>query len=92
MTVHTTSSAATTSLGKKNTSSCGSGGAPVKVCLRLRPMNKLEYARRSKNFAEVHYDTDNSLTIDSPLDGEFDFTFDKVFDETANVIKIYIKT
>ena len=59
MTVHTTSSAATTSLGKKNTSLCGSGGAPVKVCLRLRPMNKLEYARRSKNFVEVHYDTEN---------------------------------
>eukprot|EP00593_Proboscia_inermis_P010985 CAMPEP_0171322934 /NCGR_PEP_ID=MMETSP0816-20121228/115264_1 /TAXON_ID=420281 /ORGANISM="Proboscia inermis, Strain CCAP1064/1" /LENGTH=305 /DNA_ID=CAMNT_0011821523 /DNA_START=68 /DNA_END=988 /DNA_ORIENTATION=+ len=55
----------------------------VKVCLRLRPMNKLETSRRSKNCVEVHYDTDNSLTVDSPLDGEFDFTFDKVFDDIA---------
>eukprot|EP00550_Attheya_septentrionalis_P005913 CAMPEP_0198290056 /NCGR_PEP_ID=MMETSP1449-20131203/8041_1 /TAXON_ID=420275 /ORGANISM="Attheya septentrionalis, Strain CCMP2084" /LENGTH=1226 /DNA_ID=CAMNT_0043988485 /DNA_START=89 /DNA_END=3769 /DNA_ORIENTATION=- len=52
------------------------------VCLRLRPMNKLEASRRSKNCVEVHR-SGTGLTIDSPLDGEFNFSFDRVFDEKA---------
>jgi hypothetical protein len=47
------------------------------VCLRLRPMNKLEASRRSKNCVEVHR-SGTGLTIDSPLDGEFNFSFDRV--------------
>lgn len=48
----------------------------VQVYLRLRPMNKFETSRRSKNCIEVHDDW--VITVDSPLEGEFDFTLDKV--------------
>eukprot|EP00978_Attheya_sp_CCMP212_P044848 scaffold324807_cov94-Attheya_sp.AAC.1 len=52
------------------------------VCLRLRPMNKLEASRRSKNCVEVHR-SGTGLTIDSPLDGEFNFSFDRVSFNTS---------
>jgi len=50
----------------------------IKVCLRVRPMNKLETSRRSRNCIE--YQSDNqSITIDSPAEGEnYDFKFNKV--------------
>ena len=49
----------------------------MRVFLRLRPMNKLEQSRRSKNCVELHEDT-TVLTVDSPLEGEYDFVFDHV--------------
>ena len=53
----------------------------IKVYLRLRPMNKLEASRRSKHCVEIHNDDDGpptEMTVDSPLEGEFDFSFDRV--------------
>lgn len=49
----------------------------VHVCLRLRPMNKLEESKRSKDCIEMH-DNPKLVTVDSPLQGTFDFTFDMV--------------
>ncbi len=58
----------------------------IAVYLRLRPMNKLETSKRSKKSVYLHSSSDDNnnidrvtdLTIDSPLEGEFDFSFDKV--------------
>lgn len=51
----------------------------VQVCLRLRPMNRLEVSRRSKNCVEVVHDDDEELAIvDSPLEGEYEFSLDRV--------------
>ena len=50
----------------------------MKVFLRLRPMNKLETSRRSKNCVDLPEDDPRCLTVDSPLEGEYDFFFDRV--------------
>ena len=59
----------------------------VQVYLRFRPMNKLEISRRSRCCVKVHSPNEDeaqdendlaSVTVDSPLEGEFDFSFDKV--------------
>ena len=49
----------------------------VKVFLRLRPMDKLETSKRSKDCIELH-DNPKIVTVDSPLLGVYDFTFDQV--------------
>ena len=49
----------------------------VKVIIRLRPMNKLETSRRSKDCIELH-DNPKILTVDAPLQGMYDFTCDMV--------------
>lgn len=49
----------------------------VKVFLRLRPMDKLETSKRSKDCIELHEDP-QLITVESPLLGTFDFTFDQV--------------
>ena len=49
----------------------------MRVFLRLRPMNKLETSRRSKNCIELTEDP-TIITVDSPLEGEYDFSFDHV--------------
>lgn len=53
------------------------GEEEVKVFLRLRPMDKLETSKRSKDCIELH-DNPKIITVDSPLLGDFDFTFDQV--------------
>jgi hypothetical protein len=53
------------------------GGEQVKVFLRLRPMDKLETSKRSKDCIELH-DNPKIITVDSPLLGVYDFTFDQV--------------
>jgi hypothetical protein len=53
------------------------GPSPICVCLRLRPLTKLETSRRSRSCIEVH-EGSSEFTIDSPLDGEYDFCFDTV--------------
>ncbi len=50
---------------------------PIRVYARLRPINKLEASRRSRNCVDVHSD-DTVITVDSPVDGEYDYEFDKV--------------
>lgn len=53
----------------------------IRVCLRFRPMNMLEINRRSRNCVEVHPPGiygHTELTVDSPLEGEYDFNFDQV--------------
>jgi len=64
----------------------------IRVSLRLRPMNKLEQSRRSRNCVEVHppglYGT-TELTVDSPLEGEYDFNFDQVFESDASQAAVY---
>jgi len=61
----------------------------IRVCLRLRPQNKLEEARRSKNCVSVdgkangNGDGGKRILVDSPLEGDFDFEFDEVFQENA---------
>ena len=49
----------------------------MRVFLRLRPINKLEQSRRSKNCIDLH-DDPTLITIDSPLEGEYDYTFHHV--------------
>lgn len=50
---------------------------PIRVGLRLRPLNKLEASRRSRCCIEVQ-EGSSDFTVDSPLDGEYDFHYDKV--------------
>ena len=61
---------------------------PVCVCLRLRPMTKLERNRRSRSCIEVH-EGGREFTVDSPLDGEYDFCFDHVFDTESTQEDVY---
>ena len=63
-------------------------GSNVRVCLRLRPMSKLEMSRRSRSCIEVN-DASKTFTVDSHLDGEYDFCYDQVFDTTASQAAIY---
>jgi hypothetical protein len=49
----------------------------INVYLRFRPMNKLEASKRSKDCIELH-DNPEIVTVDSPLQGLYDFTFDMV--------------
>jgi len=64
----------------------------IRVCLRFRPMNKIEKSRRSRNCVEVHppgiYGA-TELTVDSPLEGEYDFNFDQVFESDASQSAVY---
>ncbi|KAI2506838.1 hypothetical protein MHU86_7623 [Fragilaria crotonensis] len=62
--------------------------SPVCVCLRLRPMTKLERNRRSRSCIEVH-EGGREFTVDSPLDGEYDFCFDHVFDTESTQEEVY---
>lgn len=48
----------------------------IKVYLRLRPKNKLEAMKRSKDCIELH-DNPKVITVDSPLLGEHEFSFDQ---------------
>lgn len=49
----------------------------IKVFLRLRPKNKLEAMKRSKDCIRFH-ENPNDITVESPLLGEFKFSFDHV--------------
>ena len=60
----------------------------IKVFLRLRPVNKKEKAKRSKDCIELH-DSPGRITVESPLSGSFDFQFDAVFDEFASNEEVY---
>jgi hypothetical protein len=51
----------------------------IKVFLRLRPKNKLEAMKRSKDCIHLH-ENPNDITVESPLLGEFQFSFDQVRD------------
>ena len=66
-------------------------GEKVNVFLRLRPMNKLELSRRSKNCIIVHpYNFHKKkITVDSHLDGEHKFSFDEVFEEIDSDQLVY---
>ena len=61
--------------GRKNDS------GDIQVCLRFRKMNKFEVSKRSRNCVEIYppgiYGT-TDFTVDSPLEGEYDFSFDQV--------------
>ena len=57
----------------------------IRVCLRLRPLNKLEASRRSRCCIEVQEGC-TDFTVDSPLDGEYDFHYDKVRIATSQLI------
>ena len=87
---------------------------PIRVYLRLRPINKFEQSRRSTNCiascesrvrvsrdqqassyaaavksgdgaeSSLH-NTEDVITIESPVEGEFNFVFDKVFNQTQTV-------
>jgi hypothetical protein len=52
-------------------------GEDVKVYLRFRPMDKLETSKRSKDCIHLH-DNPKIVTVDSPLQGVYDFSFDAV--------------
>jgi hypothetical protein len=49
----------------------------IRVGLRLRPLNKLETSRRSRCCIDIQ-EGSTDFTVDSPLDGEYDFHYDKV--------------
>jgi hypothetical protein len=49
----------------------------IKVFLRLRPKNKFEAMKRSKDCIRLH-ENPNDITVESPLLGEFQFSFDQV--------------
>ena len=55
--------------------------ANIEVYFRLRPMNKLELSRRSRHCVKILSSESREkarVTIDSPLDGTFNFDFDRV--------------
>mmetsp|Transcript_42159 Transcript_42159/g.127906 ORF Transcript_42159/g.127906 Transcript_42159/m.127906 type:complete len:1293 (-) Transcript_42159:43-3921(-) len=76
--------------GKRGARADGEGET-IRVCLRLRPQNKLEESRRSRNCVELHKGS-TSITVDSPLEGEYDFSFDRVFDEYATQPEVFDNT
>lgn len=49
----------------------------TKVVLRLRPKNKLETMKRSKDCIHLH-ENPMDITVESPLLGEHEFSFDQV--------------
>lgn len=61
----------------------------IKVYVRLRPINKQEKAKRSKDCIEFHDNCPGKITVESPLNGSFDFQFDGVFDEFASNEEVY---
>jgi len=61
------------------------GEEKVKVYLRLRPMDKLETSKRSKDCIELH-ENPKLITVDSPLLGTFDFTFDQVSSKNESAL------
>ena len=58
----------------------GEEGAIADVFLRLRSMNELERSKRSRNCVQIHETENgkNTITVDSPQEGEFDFAFQQV--------------
>jgi len=56
--------------------------SPMRVYLRIRPLNKYEISRRSKHCMQVYPDdmngTTTRVTVDSPYEGQYDFSFDQV--------------
>ena len=69
-----------------------SQGEKISVFLNIRPMNKLELSRRSKHCITVHPSNDNrkkEITLDSHLDGEHEFSFDEVFEESDGDQLVY---
>mmetsp|Transcript_8266 Transcript_8266/g.10488 ORF Transcript_8266/g.10488 Transcript_8266/m.10488 type:complete len:1144 (+) Transcript_8266:213-3644(+) len=74
----------------------GNGGSDIPVYIRFRPMNKLEISRRSRNCVTYHStsgdDVTRDLTVDSPMEGEYDFSFDKVFKEKTAQEDVYNET
>jgi hypothetical protein len=65
---------------KLPSSSSKDNGDFVKVYLRFRPKDKLEASKRSKDCVQLH-ENPKLVTVDSPLQGTFDFTFDQVRSE-----------
>ena len=49
----------------------------INVYVRLRPINKLETNKRSRDCVELH-DDPALITVDAPHQGLHDFTFDSV--------------
>ena len=62
---------------------------PIRVCLRLRPLNSFERKRRSSCCAPFAMIGETTIQIHSPLDGEFNFAFDRVFPEDSPQSLIY---
>ena len=75
---------------------------PIRVCLRLRPLNKFELKRRSTSCVsspaaaenivkKAPYATigENTIKIHSTLEGEFNFQFDNVFPESSPQSAVY---
>ena len=75
---------------------------PIRVCLRLRPLNKFELKRRSTSCVTIPaaaenidkkapYATigENTIKIHSTLEGEFNFQFDNVFPESSPQSVVY---
>jgi hypothetical protein len=74
----------------------------IRVCLRLRPLNKFELKRRSTSCViapdagenidkSAPYATigENTIKIHSPLEGEFNFKFDRVLPEDSRQSVVY---
>ena len=61
---------------------------PIHVTLRLRPQNKLENSKRGKSCVEIHKGS-TKVTVDAPLEGEYDFSFDRVFGERSSQADVY---
>ena len=61
---------------------------PIRVVLRLRPQNKLENSKRGKSCVEIHKGS-TKITVDAPLEGECDFSFDRVFGDRAGQADVY---
>ncbi|KAL7510685.1 hypothetical protein ACHAXN_007551 [Cyclotella atomus] len=56
---------------------------PIKVCLRLRPINSLEESRRSHDCITVDDQNGSVVTVASPLQGQFSFSYDKVLNDSS---------
>jgi len=60
----------------------------IRVALRLRPQNKLEISKRGRSCVDIHKGA-TRITVDAPLEGEFDFSFDHVFGERSSQSAVY---
>jgi hypothetical protein len=59
----------------------------IKVFFRLRPKNKFEAMKRSKDCVRLHKNP-NDITVESPLLGEFQFSFDQVSAVRGHLVSV----
>lgn len=65
------------------------GGVPVKVYLRLRPLNRFEKSRRCHSCINLDESNRSKAFVDSPINGQVTVEFDHTFDVDTSLDDIH---